>query len=147
MEKIKDKVHILIIVNIFITVLLLFTGKSESVNLAIVEGLDTESSMSKLKIAICKKAFFDLKQNKYSDYFVHPEVSSYLKSNEDEFFFTEIENFFFTFEGREVCRVVGKTNKGFIAYEAVISKDGPLIYRLTSLKSEKPTYKEVKEHI
>ena len=149
MDKLKENLHILLLINMFFTfITFLSTGSSEEVNLVIINGEDKSSNDKALKKAICQQAFNSWSEDKLSDYYMHPDIINLILDEEDENLdIKDVEKFYFKMEGREICRIVARKKEGFSAFEAVISKDGLLIYRMTSLKAEKPTYSEIKEYL
>jgi hypothetical protein len=149
MEKIKENIHLILLANLFLTlIILLSSGSGEAVNLVIINGEDKSSNETVLKKAICQQAVNSWKDRNLSKYYMHPEIIDYISDSEDDDFdIKDVEKFYIKMEGREICRIVAKKKEGFSAFEAVISKGGPLIHRMTSIKAEKPTYKEVKEYL
>jgi hypothetical protein len=145
MERIKENMHILLLGNFVLLVFLIFLIPKEGPSSFIVVDQSTNETENLRKI-ICQKAFKTWKEGSLSDFYMHPDIIEAISSSE-EFNLEGAQNLYFKMDGREVCFVVVKTKVGFSAFEAVMSKDGPLMYRLTSLRSKKPTLTEIKDYL
>lgn len=146
-EKVKDNLHFVLIVNLMLTFLILINGSSEgSVNLIAVGGNNSESSEESLREVICREAFKGWREGELSNFYIHPEVISFIKNtNKDIYKMDDVIDSYFEMKGREVCLVILKKKDGFTSFEAVISKNGPLLYRVTSLNPKKPELTKIKE--
>lgn len=148
-EKIKENTHLLLLGNLLISFFLLFyINSNERLKVIVIGGQSKEESVNNLRIKICENAINAIKTKEYSDYYIHPIVIEGLKETQDKSFdFQEIQKFYFKMQDREFCRVTGLKKNGFVAFDAVISEDGPLHYRLTSIRPIKPKISEVKEYL
>jgi len=132
MERIKENMHILLLGNFVLLVFLIFLIPKEGPSSFIVVDQSTNETENLRKI-ICQKAFKTWKEGSLSDFYMHPDIIEAISSSE-EFNLEGAQNLYFK-------------KVGFSAFEAVMSKDGPLMYRLTSLRSKKPTLTEIKDYL
>ena len=148
-ERLEGKLSLLIILSILIGLFNMFSADSgTTVNLIVVNGKSNESTKSELKEVICRQAFHSWRDGKISDYYIHPDLIRQIKKSESkEFNLNDVNHFYFKMEGRDICKVVARTNKGFKAYRAVISENGLLLYRVTSIKPHTPSYTQIKEYL
>ena len=146
-SKLKENIHFVILTNILITFFVLVTDSSgPPVNLIVINGEHNKSTKKELKKVICQKALYSIQDQSLSDYFIHPEIIDAIKTEEyKDFDLSKIEKFYFEIKGREICKIIGRTSEGFVAFEGVIAKDGPLMFRLTSIHSIKPSFTDIKE--
>ena len=117
----------------------------ETVNLIVINGKKDKLASKELREVICREAFNSWQEGTFSNYYFHPDVVTYIENSNLKI--KDVEKFYFKMEGRDICRVVVKRAKGFSAFQAIVSKDGQLIYRVTSIKAEKPTYSEIKDYL
>lgn len=148
-DKIKENIHILVALNVILNFFILMNTKTEEVvNLVNVNGHTNSSKKIVLKKAICEMAFNSLRDLRPSDYYFHPDLIEAIKeSSGDTYNLSNVEQFYFKMEGRDICRAIGRKKEGFIAFETVISRNGPILYRITSIKPETPQYSEIKEYL
>lgn len=148
-QKIKDNFALILLLNLFVSALVLITNDgSPDVNLIVINGKTQQGTEKELKKVICQEGFSSIKDKSFSDYYLHPQISKQIQEkNSPDYKLDSVSDFYFKMEGREICRVVAKKDDGFIAFEAVVSSDGPLLYRITSIRSQKPVYKEIKEYL
>lgn len=147
-DLLKKNMHILIaICTVFTALPLLFTGGNTS-QFIVVNGDLGESEDVTLKTLVCREAIKEIRSGSLSDHFFHPAIISQIKdSDSDDYKLPEDSKIFVHLIGMNICKGVVKTNIGFKSYEAVISQEGPLIFRVTSMIPKKPTIEEVKEYL
>jgi hypothetical protein len=143
MEKVKENVHILLIVNLLLSLILVVTN--QEVPSFIVVGNSNQPKENLRKI-ICESAFYSWKEGKLSSYYMHPEIVEAI-TEDLKFELDKTSELYFKMQGREICQVVAKTKEGLKSFEAVIGINGPLMYQVTSLRSRKPQFKEIKEYL
>jgi hypothetical protein len=151
MNKLKDHLHILVLINLVFTFFIIVFGnggQQSEQKMVVINGQKSDFKEISLKELICKEAFNSWKDQKISESFVHPEIINKIKNGAfDTFNPNEIDNIYYKIEGRDICKTIVKLKQGFISFESVISLDGPLMYRITSLSLKKPTYTEIKEYL
>jgi hypothetical protein len=151
MRKLKEHLPILVVANLVLTLLLIVFsgnhGESDS-KMIVINGKSSDFKEVTLKELICKEAFVSWKNQKISNSFIHPEIITKIKNGAFSAFDPhEIEDIFYKIEGRDICKAIVKLKQGFVSFESVISLDGPLMYRITSLSLKKPKYAEIKEYL
>ena len=146
MEKIKSFMPVILLLNLCFTFLLFFTGGGDGKTIIITS--KSKDNKSELKELICRGAFKEIRENKFSSFYLHSEVVVGIKEDSSsDYELNSSDKFYFSFVTRQICKVVVKKKSGFIAFEAIISERGPLSYQVTSLRSMKPSYKEIKEYL
>lgn len=144
LEQIKEKLPLLVALNLFLTLILLFSTGSNSVT--IYSPSEKGSQNNAIKLHICKSAFEEIKNKKISEFFVHPDLVEGIQKQE-VYKIGEESKIFSKMAASELCNVVIKTQKGFKSFQAVIREDGPIHYRITSITHRKPEYHEIKEYL
>lgn len=145
----KDNAHFIIALIFLMQVIGgLFKSTNTVTNVTILNQREGDNEGQILKEAICREAMESLRSKRFSDNFIHPEIIRFLNGRKaQDYDLSAVTNLFYKFEGRDVCRVVAKTNEGFIAFHVVVSTDGPLMYRVTSIEPQKPTVSMVKDYL
>ena len=146
MEKLKSFMPVLLALNLCFTLMLFFTSGGE--DRTIIINSKHKENRSELKELVCRGAFKEIKEKKYSNFYLHPEVVNGIKNDSSkDYELSSSDKFYFSFVTRQICKVVVKKQSGFVAFEAIISESGPLSYQVTSLRPMKPSYKDVKEYL
>lgn len=138
---------ILLICNLAMTTgILISIANSESPSINVFStGKDTNVE---LKDLICKSAFRSFKEGKASASLVHPELLTVIEKGDfPELKIEKDDQLFFKSIGRDVCRAIIKKEKGFSAIDAVISSDGPLGFRITTLTKVKLSVEDVRSYL
>lgn len=113
----------------------------------VIDGRQKELKDNSLKELVCKEAFNTWRDGKISESFMHPSVIEAIKKNSLDIDSENITNIFTKMRGRDVCQTIIKTSEGFHAFNSVVSLDGPLMFRITSLSSKKPTLEDIKAYL
>lgn len=145
----EKNIYILLMVNIVITTVAAFNATgSKEINFVNVEGSSVNQEQVQLKRAICEQAFKSLQNGKVLAELFHTSlletIEKVIKSKDN---LTSVNKFYFKFEGRDLCKVVGRKENGFIAYEAIVSRSGPLFYQISTLEPYKPTLKDIEAYL
>ena len=147
LEKLKENLHILLLLNLALTILGLGLGDNSSEEKIVVLGSDSVNSEGlELKRKICESAFNGWKSGSLSDFLIHPVI---IKDIQDGVFSkVDIENsekLYFKMENREHCKVIIRSKTGFKSIKAIVSTNGPINHRITSLEVIKPKIQDVQE--
>ena len=146
MEKIKTAMPILLVVNLCLTLMLFFSNGQDGKTIIITS--KNRENKEELKELVCRGALEEIREKRYSTFYIHAEVINGIKEDSSQDYdLSSNDKFYFSFVARQICKIVVKKQNGFIAFEAVISEVGPLNYQVTSLRSLKPSYKDVKEYL
>ena len=149
MEKIKDNLHLFVLANLVLTLFTLGMGSNvEKTSVIPINMTHSEIDEKKIRESICRLAISSIKKEELSDYYIHPKLFDHIVTHfNDKYNLKNFHQFFFIIEGREICRIIGKNNKGFVAFNGVVSSDGPLGYRLTSFQAVKPSITQIRDYL
>ena len=111
-----------------------------------VSGEAPENRENILKGHICEAAFSSFSHGELSSDFIHPEIIKYLRE-EASYKSEDIRDVFTKMTSRDNCRVIFKREKGFSGLNVVITSNGPLGFRVTSLSDIKLKVEDVRSYL
>jgi len=149
-SKVSDKTFLLTLLNFLLLIFLFLTNlNKQTINKTIfLSNSERGDSKKELKKSICKEAFLKYKQGDPVTDLFHPEIAHHLlEEKRSEFSMKGIDQVFVEMISKDECRVILKRKTGFSGLNAIITKDGPLGLRITTLKNIKLKLHDVRTYL